>query len=93
MELFFIDIYLEINKTCTTSLKLFNNFSYSQITTKVDKTCFLFKLLLILTIHKLAIKRDAFDISNTSEILIHSLQVDQFVCTRKFTKSFKNGNA
>ena len=47
-----IDIYLQIDKACVSFLKLFTNFPYLQ-TIVSDKTCFFFKLLLILPIRKL----------------------------------------
>ena len=61
----------------------------------IDKTCFFFKLLLILPIHKLATKRDTLFVTNSSikaKVPIHSPQVDQLVCTPNVTKSFKIDN-
>ena len=65
-------------------LKIIHYFSLFVNYSKIDKTCFFFKLLLILTNHKLVTKRDTFFISNTEYkilkfLFIHHKSISSFV--------------
>ena len=78
-------------------LKIIHQFSLLEKYDQIDKTCFFFKLLLILPIRKLAIKYDKFAISNTEckirKFLFFHHKSISFVCTSpNVTKSFRNGN-